>query len=242
MNQSQLSTELKKYIRRIRSISKHFQPSGMGLLKLLPEDKQSELKEIIIELSIFCNEIFGEENIYSKNIKNTLATKSRPILGPTDGCVTDIVGILNAALNNLQRGPIQNAKNEISFVSPDRIYELEAIQSTMWDLTKLKEYCRELNICFENKCYLAIAMILRAIIDHVPPIFGCTTFAEVSNNYGGGKSFKKSMSHLHNSLRNVADSHLHVQIRKTESLPTSSQVNFTADLDMLLAEISRILK
>ena len=99
----------------------------------------------------------------------------------------------------------------------------------------------ELNINFSNGCYLAVTMLSRAILDHVPPIFGYGTFEEVANNYKG-KSFRNSMLHLQNSLRNIADSHLHLPIRKKETLPNKTQVNFSNDLDVLLAEIVRILK
>ena len=77
---------------------------------------------------------------------------------------------------------------------------------------------------------------------HIPPIFNVSSFAEVVNNYGGTKSFKDSMNLLQKSLRNVADSHLHVQIRAREILPNFTQANFKADLDLLLSEIVRLLK
>jgi hypothetical protein len=121
--------------------------------------------------------------------------------------------------------------------------ELKVIHSEDFDLTKLIEYCEELNKVSTEECFLAIPMLGRAIIDHVPPIFGCKNFAEVANNYpGGSKSFKQSMEHLENSTRKIADSYLHVQIRKSEVLPNRTQVNFSADLDVLLSEITRVLK
>jgi len=49
------------------------------------------------------------------------------------------------------------------------------------------------------------------------------------------------MAHLENSARRIADAHLHTQIRARETLPTATQVNFSNDLDVLLAEIVRIL-
>jgi hypothetical protein len=85
-------------------------------------------------------------------------------------------------------------------------------------------------------------MLPRAILDHVPPIFGAQTFAEVSSCYAGSKSFKASMQTLENSLRNIADQHLHCQIRPSEVLPNAKQVNFGNDLDVLLSEIVRINK
>jgi hypothetical protein len=84
-------------------------------------------------------------------------------------------------------------------------------------------------------------MLTRAIIDHVPPIFGAKTFNEVASNYSGTKSFKDSMLHLSNSARKIGDSHLHVQVRSRESLPNRTQVDFSRDLDVLLGEIVRIL-
>lgn len=131
---------------------------------------------------------------------------------------------------------------ESTFVDLGRIEELQAITSSNFDLSKLIRLCEELNICYANDCFLSVAMLGRAILDHVPPIFGLAKFSEVANNYRGAKSFKKSMEHLENSLRNIADHHLHVRIRNKESLPTGTQVNFSADLDVLLAEIVRLLK
>ena len=52
----------------------------------------------------------------------------------------------------------------------------------------------------------------------------------------------KKMENLNNSSRKISDSHLHTQIRKKEVLPNSNQVDFTNDLDVLLAEIYRVLK
>jgi hypothetical protein len=83
-------------------------------------------------------------------------------------------------------------------------------------------------------------MLTRALMDHVPPIFGQSTFEGIANNYSGTKSFKDSMRHLQGSSRSIANAHLHTPIRRSESLPTSTQVNFRQDLDVLLSEIVRI--
>lgn len=92
-----------------------------------------------------------------------------------------------------------------------------------------------------QSCYLAVASLTRALIDHVPPVFGVGSFAEVANNYSGGsKSFKDLMGYLNNSARKIGDAHLHTQLRSKENLPTKTQVNFSNSLDMLLSEIIRI--
>jgi hypothetical protein len=84
-------------------------------------------------------------------------------------------------------------------------------------------------------------VLTRALLDHVPPVFGVKSFSEVANNYiGGSKSFKDTMLHLDTAAKKIADGFLHTQIRRSETLPTAQQVNFGAPLDLLLAEIVRI--
>lgn len=128
-----------------------------------------------------------------------------------------------------------------SYVNLDRITELKSLKISNFDVTKLIRFCEELNSAFYCESYLSIAMLVRAIIDHVPPIFAKNNFTEVANNFGS-KSFKDSMKNLDTSSRKISDSHLHTQIRSKEILPNSNQVDFTNDLDVLLAEVCRILK
>jgi hypothetical protein len=127
------------------------------------------------------------------------------------------------------------------YVDQRRLEELEAATNGEWDLKRLVRMCEELNSSYEHGSYIACSMLVRSIVDHVPPIFGYKSFAELASNYAGSKSFRASMSHLDRSLRNLADANLHTHIRQTESLPTETQVKFWADLDKLLEEIVRVL-
>ena len=135
----------------------------------------------------------------------------------------------------------RGVSEEVTYVDTGRIDELRNLTTQDFDLAKLIRLCEELNICYNHECYLAVAMLTRAIVDHIPPVFGASTFSQVVNNCKG-KSFKDSMKNLNNSLRAIADSHLHVHIRKKEVLPNRTQVSFSADLDVLLAEVVRLLK
>jgi hypothetical protein len=129
-----------------------------------------------------------------------------------------------------------------SFVNVDRLNELRAIESNKFDLAKLIRLSEELNACYANDCFFAVALLVRAILDHVPPIFECRSFTEICNNYSGGKSFKETMMHLDNSCRKIADAYLHFHIRDRESLPNKTQVDFSSELDVLLGEIARKLR
>lgn len=131
--------------------------------------------------------------------------------------------------------------HSFGYIHENRLDELRGVESDDFDLSKLIRFCEELNSAYQNKNYLSVAMLVRAILDQVPPIFGFKAFVEVANNYGG-KSLKKSFQNLQNSSRNIADAHLHEPIRSRESLPNETQIDFRNDLDVLLGEIVRILK
>ncbi len=139
------------------------------------------------------------------------------------------------------QSPLASSTKSFGYVSATRIQELKSIKSKRVDLTKLIRLCEELNTAHANELNLATAMLLRAILDHVPPIFSKASFKEVASGYSG-KSFKDTMQHLENGARKIADSHLHLQVRKKEVLPTSLQVNFSQYLDVLLAEVIAILQ
>jgi hypothetical protein len=135
----------------------------------------------------------------------------------------------------------KSEKQYVEFVDINRIQELINISTNKFDLTKLIQFCVELNRAYNKQSYLTIPLLLRAIIDHVPPIFEKENFGAVCGGYGN-QSFQKSMNHLDKTLRNIADSTIHGQIRNKEILPNKTQINFKADLDVLLAEICRVLK
>ncbi len=143
--------------------------------------------------------------------------------------------------------PLSDEKGQNNYISLERIAELKQISLITFDLQKLIKLCEEINSSFMNGNYLAVIALTRAVIDHIPPIFGVSNFQEVVNNYKSIRpnkqtSFQALMDHLDKSAKKIADYYLHVQIRKTELLPTANQIDFKNNLDMLLAEIVRILK
>ena len=125
------------------------------------------------------------------------------------------------------------------YVARDRIAQLQECESQSFDLTRLIRQCEELNTCAAKGCWFSVGMLMRSILDHVPPIFSQPNFKAVANNHGG-KSLQKSMQRLESSLRRIGDRFLHQQIRRNESLPNATQVDFSNDLDVLLEEIVRV--
>lgn len=127
-------------------------------------------------------------------------------------------------------------KNIPVFVEDGRIEALKAAASP-FDLRKLIALCEELNQNWQAGNFYSVAYLSRALIDHVPPILGCGNFDEVSNNYGGDKSFKKAMEHLNKTLKQIADLHIHKQVSGKLQTTAMTQVDFRQDLDLLLAEL-----
>jgi hypothetical protein len=137
----------------------------------------------------------------------------------------------------------RNADGDWVLISEGRLDDLRALQLSDFDFKKLIRLCEELNIASREDCHFATGMLTRAVLDHVPPVFGVKSFSEVANNYvGGSKSFRETMLHLDTAAKKIADGLLHTQIRKSETLPNAQQVNFAAPLDLLLSEIIRINK
>lgn len=129
------------------------------------------------------------------------------------------------------------------YVDPKRVDELKsAATNGKFDLSRLILMCDELNGAYRSNHFISVAMLVRGILDHIPPIFGYSSFPEVVNNYAGSKSFKESAKHLQESCRKIGDAYLHTQIRKTESQPTNTQIDFRQSLDVVLAEVVRLLR
>ncbi|WP_336490596.1 hypothetical protein [Methylobacterium nigriterrae] len=214
----------------------------------LRTDDQARFSALEAEARSILEDTLGPANQFTMNIIYAVGNGTGGFQGgPSLACVTEVEAHLHSAIRTIERkaraAPLEAARaaTRPPYVNSERIYRLQMLQSESFDFSKLIKLCSELNIAHEHECHHAVAMLVRSIIDHVPPVFGHKTFIEVVSNYGGaGSSFKKSMEHLQKALRNIADAHLHSPIRQRESLPTDTQVDFRAALDQLLAETIRI--
>ena len=99
------------------------------------------------------------------------------------------------------------------YIENSVILSLSELRSEKYDLVKLIKLCKELNDNYSLGNYLSCGMLIRAILDHIPPIFNKSTFTEVANNYGT-KSFKDIILPLEDTARKISDSYLHNTIRK----------------------------
>jgi hypothetical protein len=133
-----------------------------------------------------------------------------------------------------------------TFVHSERIAQLRGLTGAKPSTLRLVRLCEEINTCYELRCLMAVALLARTVINHVPPALGFQTFAEVVNNYGGGpktnKSFKQIAKKLDDVARSIGDMIAHQAMRPTESVPGPAQIDFTQELDVLLDEVARVLR
>jgi hypothetical protein len=243
-----MESELAKLATEIGALESKFVESH-SLGHYLRTEDAAEFKRLVMEATSFLSSTLGPGNAFTANVIHTVNAGSGGFVGgPSLAVVRETRALLEGAINHLarietlKRNTKQRGVERSEYVSPARIAELESIGSAPYDVARLAQLCRELNAAHENGSLMSVAILVRAIVDHVPPIFGQSSFGQIANNYAGSKSFKASMQHLDNSLRNIADAHLHTQIRPRESLPTEQQVDFKGDLDVLLSEAVRLLK
>jgi hypothetical protein len=164
--------------------------------------------------------------------------------GPSYNDVGNAIAAIEAASRHLSRTRTfreDRASERVTltpYVNDARLNQLRQLRSQSHDFGRLIRLCEELNIANENDCHMSIAMLVRTIIQHVPPVFSKRNFDEVTTEYGGS-SLRESLAILNNTSRTIANQHLHTTIRRTEILPNATQVDFRAHLDVLLGEIVR---
>ncbi len=163
-----------------------------------------------------------------------LVTMEGDKIAPT-AMIGRIQRALNLSLRKLSEAREQEGSGEV-FVNPAVIEDLRQASSQRFDLSKVARMCEELNRAYSSGSYLASALLLRALLNHVPPVFGHHAFKGVVSQ--AGKSVKALLEPLEENARKIADLHTHALIRHKECLPTRQQVEqFKAGLEVLLHEI-----
>jgi hypothetical protein len=107
-------------------------------------------------------------------------------------------------------------------------------QST-FELTKLLGLIDELNDNYARQNSYAAHALLRAILDHIPPILGCKDFAAVANNYSWGRTDKRYMAKLAD-FRDQADDALHRQISSKPDVLDFDDMPASVYVDRLLQQ------
>lgn len=129
-----------------------------------------------------------------------------------------------------------NVARNSTFLDMDVLIKLKSLRGTRLDSTKLAKMCDELNDAYARGNYISSTLLLRAIINHVPPVFGANTFSEVVAQ--AGRSVKSILARLNDDARPIADLHTHFLMRQSEHLPTKNQLEpYKAGFEILIQEV-----
>jgi len=124
-----------------------------------------------------------------------------------------------------------------TYINEDIIKRYQA-KTSKFNYGKLIAMLEELNTNYDQGNIYGSSMLLRAIIDHIPPLLGKITFLDVVNQYpwGGDKSSKlKSIKELER-FRNIPDDVLHSQISKKDEVVDMSYLPNKYCINTLLEE------
>ncbi len=171
----------------------------------------------------------------AKDMKKGRASSNKPMYFIT----TTGLEVLNNRFAKVSMPKSKRTSDYGIYIDVEHIQKLTKLSGRLWDFSRLVQLLSELNEAFAAEHYNSVIFLVRVIIDHVPPIFGCGRFSEVVSQYGGN-SFKKRILNLQTLARPTADQYLHQRIRPNESLLNKIDVNFSKELSALLAEIIRI--
>jgi hypothetical protein len=111
---------------------------------------------------------------------------------------------------------------------------------TTFEVTKLLGLIDELNDNYAHRNTYASHMLLRGVLDHIPPIFDCKDFAEVVNNYSWGRTDKRYIKRLAD-FRDQADDALHRQISAKACVLDFDDMPASVGVDRLLQECAERL-
>lgn len=239
--------ELEKIIATLREMESRFEKSPNDTAGQLNSIDRAAFKRLMLEAKGILDAVLGLNDFGAPLLLMTTLHGYGAYDPPLLDQYHEAIGLVEGGLNQIHRKSSQVSKprgamSKPMYVDPARILQLRVTKSPQWDLKRLVRMLEELNSAHEHELHMATAMLVRAVTDHVPPIFNVKNFSEVANNYPAPRSFTDQMKQLDNSLRKIADMHLHQTVRKAEVLPLAPQVDFRGALDVLLSEVVRLLQ
>lgn len=128
------------------------------------------------------------------------------------------------------------------YVERGIIDQLKSADSDRWGADRLVCFCEELNACFAGGQLFAVISLTRTILGYVAPLFRCKAFAEVATLEFASSELEEAVKCLDNSFRNVSNHYLGSPISQGGVIPSPRQVDFADELNILLAEVVRLLK
>jgi hypothetical protein len=135
----------------------------------------------------------------------------------------------------------QDIPPEDTFVTASVVLAIEeSAADSEFECSKLIQLISELNENYASRNTYAAHTLLRAILDHIPPILGFKTFDQVANNYTWSRTDKQYMGRLRD-FRSQGDDALHRPISPKMDLLRFDDLPSGTGLNVLLRECAEKL-
>lgn len=193
--------------------------------------------EVIKELSYVCDKGW----VKRRNQKITVDTFNRL----TGKYVKTSMPHTDYKISDAGRDYLQNFTSERVYTLPDKGSDTSYVSTRLingfkikndgYNYKKLVSLLEELNYNYAHQNAYSCSLLIRTILDHIPPIFGFSDFSLVVQNGGWGETDKKYMKLLLD-FKNHGDDSAHRQIGRTADLIEFSDILFPNPLNRLLQE------
>ena len=138
--------------------------------------------------------------------------------------------------SRLSHGENDNTALRVTYVDAQVIAAIRAHNGpSRFDRAKLLRLIDELNDNYARGSTYAAHAVLRALLDHIPPLLDCTNFTAVANNYPWGRTDKAYMRRLLD-FKLQADDAMHRQISAKTDLLSLHDIPPRACVNRLLQE------
>ncbi len=232
----------------LKTLRERFVKGGSLSGYFLRTEDEATFEAAFLEIQMLLNDCFGANNLMLQKVIQIYSSGRGGFSGGISfAAIEQLISIMAVIRKKLLLptskviDQTHDHSNDLTYIDAGRIAEIASLPSGTWDFVRLHRMCEELNIAFRNSSFLSVAFLIRAILDHVPPVFGETSFAAVASSIAG-KSNKQLMLSLQNTSRQIGDKWLHTLIRQQETLPNATQVDARQALDVLLSEVIKNAK
>ncbi|MCC5034816.1 hypothetical protein DMH02_016715 [Streptomyces sp. WAC 00631] len=129
------------------------------------------------------------------------------------------------------------------YVDPALLDDLEkAARTSTWKLHKLIALCQELNDNYVARNPYACAALTRAVLDHIPPVFGHKDFKQVAAHHSFAvQRTDKAHAQKLTAFKDIADDALHRPISTAIPGIAMGDLPEPARLNAILQEVARLL-
>lgn len=226
-----MSDAIKNKKKLVKELESCFKKLDLQRLYIYPD--QEDTKDWLADVAAILKNLDETDYQIFQNYKQHLY--SVMLLPIRKRAAQQIEGFVREKIATWKRYRFEDAKESSTTYVRQEIIEGFIKKQGKFNYKKLIRLMTELNSVFVSGYPYASSMLIRGILDHIPPLFGCETFEQVVSNHSWGRTDKKYMKGLF-EFKKEGDDALHRQISEKEDLLDINDIPSSVRLNRLLQE------